>query len=180
MTLVNIWAVDAKRWSVQWGETKKTRFSFSAHILAIYGEVHPPFPFLLHSIFSLKAFHLSEAFLLAPSSSFAYKFLHSCLCSSQFYLFLSPFLLIIHLVGTMGKLSQVVNSIEHIGPFKAKYGIPQDIEIRPCEDGYSLNSFRWGGGGGWGRFKYRQATCFWILTNTLSFVRTSVPQIFSE
>ena len=35
----------------------------------------------------------------------------------------------------MGKISQVVNSPKLIAPFKAKYSIPQDIKIRPCEDG---------------------------------------------
>lgn len=35
----------------------------------------------------------------------------------------------------MGKVSQLGHTFARIEAFKAKYGIPLDVEIRPCEDG---------------------------------------------
>ena len=36
----------------------------------------------------------------------------------------------------MGKFSQLVSTPAQIATFKVKYNIPQDVEIRPCEDGW--------------------------------------------
>lgn len=35
----------------------------------------------------------------------------------------------------MDKFSQLVNTIAKLATFKAKYSIPNDVEIKPCEDG---------------------------------------------
>lgn len=35
----------------------------------------------------------------------------------------------------MGKVSQLGHTFARIEAFKAKYDIPLDVEIRPCEDG---------------------------------------------
>ena len=35
----------------------------------------------------------------------------------------------------MSKLSQLVSFDDRIVAFKAKYSIPQDVEVKPCTDG---------------------------------------------